>query len=331
LKTKRSTGPQPNPATRARAAVLLAAALLASLPFPSARAVLLARTGDPLANVAARPLADGRWETDPAIPGAGLAAYLGSFTVWPIAPSLALGAKHVGGQPGDQVRLADGTTLASLDFRDDPESDLRLWRVAGSFPHVADLYPDADAKGRLALLLGRGTRRGAPVIERVTNHVALPTEHVTVLIVDGRTRGRAVGRYHSFPRPHLTELRVTNTTWTVTEQVTETVRGWQWGEIDGWLRWGLNRIDNSNLTYHAGFFDADGLEQEAFLSTGDSGGALFLQDTDGAWKLAGIHHQVSQFGRALFGHAFFSTNLAARRAWITAASDQLSHPTPPHP
>jgi hypothetical protein len=48
-------------------------------------------------------------------------------------------------------------------------------------------------------------------------------------------------------------------------------------------------ISDNDFLY--GTFDAAGLDEEATLSSGDSGSACFIQDGD-AWKLAGIHYAV---------------------------------------
>jgi hypothetical protein len=75
-----------------------------------------------------------------------------------------------------------------------------------------------------------------------------------------------------------------------------TLRGWNWGASDGVERWGDNVISDivvaaSDNEYLYGTFDAAGLPDEATLSSGDSGGAAFIQDGD-VWKLAGIHYAV---------------------------------------
>ncbi|HEY3594258.1 MAG TPA: hypothetical protein VGL13_10290 [Polyangiaceae bacterium] len=72
--------------------------------------------------------------------------------------------------------------------------------------------------------------------------------------------------------------------------------GWDWGPGDGVERWGTNIIGaivagGPENEFLYGLFDAGGLFDEATLSSGDSGGAAFLED-DGAWKLAGIHYAV---------------------------------------
>jgi hypothetical protein len=76
------------------------------------------------------------------------------------------------------------------------------------------------------------------------------------------------------------------------------LRGWAWGPGNGSVRWGEN--DVADLVPYNGHdllfatFDQPSLPgdhpNESHLSSGDSGGALFLND--GGWKLAGINYAV---------------------------------------
>ncbi len=79
------------------------------------------------------------------------------------------------------------------------------------------------------------------------------------------------------------------------------LRGWLWGDGDQVLRWGTNTVERIGQP-EANFGElliADfdfGLEispTEGMLSSGDSGGPVFLQDDDGVWKLAGVNYSVS--------------------------------------
>jgi hypothetical protein len=67
--------------------------------------------------------------------------------------------------------------------------------------------------------------------------------------------------------------------------------GWEWGTTDMVQRWGENQVgDAYGYTLYAAF-DQNGKPNEAHLSSGDSGGAVFIND-GGAWKLAGINYSV---------------------------------------
>lgn len=72
--------------------------------------------------------------------------------------------------------------------------------------------------------------------------------------------------------------------------------GWNWGPGDGVQRWGTNVVsDIFVLAPDDEFircdFDANGPAEEGMLSSGDSGGAAFIEG-GGVWKLAGIHYSV---------------------------------------
>ncbi len=74
-------------------------------------------------------------------------------------------------------------------------------------------------------------------------------------------------------------------------------RGWNWGAGDSVQRWGEN-IVSQIVTFSIGpgdglyaIFDQDGLTNECDFSSGDSGGAIFIND-GGVWKVAGINYAV---------------------------------------
>ena len=77
--------------------------------------------------------------------------------------------------------------------------------------------------------------------------------------------------------------------------------GWLWGPQDGVTRWGENSFSdvfryqaNWDLLYAS--FDPGGLTEECTLSSGDSGGAAFIND-GGTWETR--WHQLRR-GRRLF-------------------------------
>ncbi|HAB19851.1 MAG TPA: hypothetical protein PLX89_14935 [Verrucomicrobiota bacterium] len=77
------------------------------------------------------------------------------------------------------------------------------------------------------------------------------------------------------------------------------VQGWRWNVPDNQLRWGTNVIEmvvspsEENPGEHlAAVFSNDAGDDEATVSSGDSGGGVFLRDTDGRWKLAGVMSSV---------------------------------------
>jgi hypothetical protein len=75
------------------------------------------------------------------------------------------------------------------------------------------------------------------------------------------------------------------------------LRGWEWGAPDAVERWGESQVSDTvsfgstlgDLLY--ALFDSNGFPEEAHLSSGDSGGGVFLSD-NGVWKLAGLNYSV---------------------------------------
>ena len=98
-------------------------------------------------------------------------------------------------------------------------------------------------------------------------------------------------------------------------ELSGTAKGWLHTAADGVVRWGTNTVAGAVSTASGQMlslaFDAAGGANEATLSSGDSGGGLFVLD-DGQWKLAGINFGVdglfdlnnvvdsNEFGAALF-------------------------------
>jgi hypothetical protein len=72
-------------------------------------------------------------------------------------------------------------------------------------------------------------------------------------------------------------------------------KGWRAGSADGVARWGENEVSSIETAsvgeVLAVEFNALPGINEAHLSVGDSGGAVFIQD-GGVWKLAGINYAV---------------------------------------
>ena len=214
-----------------RASLLIATSVAAFAP--TARAVLLLGTGDPVANTTAPggDLAESGWQYQ---------GRFGDFLGTAIAPHFFITAKHIG--RAGEVFTFRGINYAVLDCIDDRWSDLTIWRVAGTLPAFAPLYPREDEAGQRLVVIGRGTERGPDVWK------------------DGA------------------------------------LRGWSWGAQTRVERWGENVV--SRIAYGGiekyflyAAFDLTGGPNEAQLSGGDSGGAVFLND-GGVWKLAGINYAV---------------------------------------
>jgi len=118
-----------------------------------------------------------------------------------------------------------------------------------------------------------------------------------------------------------------------------TLRGWNWGSSDGIRRWGEN--DVTGVLFYQGHdllfanFDQPATPNdrpnECHLSTGDSGGAVFLDDA-GQWKLAGINFSVDDLYSAPADNAEFTAAVFDARGYYTKDSNgmfvQITDPNP---
>ena len=82
--------------------------------------------------------------------------------------------------------------------------------------------------------------------------------------------------------------------------------GWQWGAPTAIKRWGENDIAGIAGDFLRATFDRGANSNECHLSSGDSSGGLFIQES-GEWKLAGINYGVDgPFSNAVDGTTFFA-------------------------
>jgi hypothetical protein len=119
-------------------------------------AVLFKSTADPDYNTTAPTggLTDSGWQYQ---------GQWGNFLGTPIAPTFFITAQHIGGTNGQEFVL-NGFTYHAVTNYDDLYSDLRVWKVAETFPAYASLYTNQDEVGKHCIVFGRGTQRGAPII-----------------------------------------------------------------------------------------------------------------------------------------------------------------------
>jgi hypothetical protein len=215
----------------------------------AASAVILHSTGDPARNTTppTGALTNSGWQYQ-----GQWGAYLGT----PISPKHFLAAGHVGGAVGDPF-IFRGVTYITTAMADDPNSDLRIWRICGEFPDFAPVYDGLSELGQTLVVFGRGTQRGGPV---VVSDLFGPT-----------TKGWFWGPADGVQR------------WGA-NVVSAIINGDNIVPLTGTL--GGSVGDMLQAT-----FDANGLAEEAHLSVGDSSGGVFIQD-GGVWKLAGINYGV---------------------------------------
>lgn len=92
----------------------------------------------------------------------------GAFLGTPIAPNYFITAGHVGGGVGQSFTF-NYKPYTTTGMWDDPNSDLRIYKVNGSFPTYAPLYTQPWEIGKQMVVIGRGSQRGGEV--RVSNEL----------------------------------------------------------------------------------------------------------------------------------------------------------------
>ncbi|HTH47865.1 MAG TPA: hypothetical protein VMB21_10170, partial [Candidatus Limnocylindria bacterium] len=215
----------------------------------SAQAVVFYGTGDPTHNTAAPtgPLAGSGWQWQ---------GIWGGLLGTAIAPGFFITAAHVGGGTGQTFYLNEtGRNYVTVASYLSPNSDLRIWQVADTFPSFAPRYTGSAERNQGAVVFGRGAQRGDPVVAGG--------------LFGQETKGWYWGNSEAVTRWG------TNTVATITDESGTTMNGAiaQPGDL---LRF---------------TFDASAGMDEVILSVGDSGGGVFMRD-GGVWKLIGLNHAV---------------------------------------
>src|SRR5439155_26350655 len=95
--------------------------------------------------------------------------WAGGFVGTPIAPHYFLSASHLGGNVGAAIYFhgQNYTTTAAFD---DPNTDLKIYKVNGTFPTYAPIYSLSNETGKRAMVFGRGTGRGTAVTVNGATH-----------------------------------------------------------------------------------------------------------------------------------------------------------------
>jgi hypothetical protein len=202
-------------------------------------------------------------------------AQFAGFLGTPISSKYFITAQHIGGVVGQDVAY-QGVQYFTDQAVDVPGTDLRLWRISGTFPSWAPMWTPSDGTevGKKLTVFGRGTQRGAPII---APSVGLPDNS-----------DQPAGSGGSFPGGIANSEVV---------PAGYEIRGWKWGVDDRVQSWGENVVKlNTNIsglgTLLYFTFDSSGGPNEAALSAGDSGGGVFVRNAGGQYKLAGINFGV---------------------------------------
>jgi MYXO-CTERM domain-containing protein len=180
----------------------------------------------------------------------------GAFTATAIAPNYVITAAHTGLAPGGTYFAAGGTQHTVVNRWVDTGSDLMIFSLAtpvSSWAPLWDPATDGAESGRNMFVTGRGTQRGDAVF--------------------GPSSTTTGGRKAS-------ELK-----------------GWLWGASDGVQTWGTNVVTGIANTATLGQFvlfdfNRSAGDNEGTVSSGDSGGGVFVQNASGQWKLAAVNYGV---------------------------------------
>src|SRR5256885_10007799 len=84
----------------------------------------------------------------------------GAFAGTPIAKNYFLTAAHIGGGVNQSISFAGKNYTATAQY-DDPSTDLRIYKINGTFPTWAPIYTGTTEVGKRGMVFGRGTARGA--------------------------------------------------------------------------------------------------------------------------------------------------------------------------
>jgi len=105
------------------------------------------------------------------------------------------------------------------------------------------------------------------------------------------------------------------------------LRGWRWNLSDAQLRWGTNLIEGIETgssanpgEYLVAWFTDDAGDDEATVSVGDSGGGVFLQESPGVWKLAGVVSAVQASFKSAPDASPFNAAVFDRRPFLEEES-----------
>ncbi|HWB55232.1 MAG TPA: hypothetical protein VG722_13605, partial [Tepidisphaeraceae bacterium] len=207
-------------------------------------------------------MTDGGWSYEVTNWGGG-----GAFTGTAISPQWFLTVSHVGSSSSVSYNGTDYGVVANSGVVINPDSSgggIELWRVNGTFPSYAQVWNgvvDGSDNNVDAVVIGRGTSKGSEVYAQNNSN-------------DPYQNGQ--------------------------------LAGWQSGSSDKVLRWGQNQVFTgtvNGIPFLEYTFDAPGQGDnfssggnggnEGALSSGDSGGGMFIYSTaTHQWKLAGVNEAI---------------------------------------
>ena len=181
---------------------------------------------------------------------------LNGFYVTPVSARHVLAAKHIGGMVGDTVSFGPGPnqgSYATVGFVDDPESDLRLWEIAGTLSAWVEIYTGSDERDATVTVFGLGGPPG--VIVDVPTGIGPPPASLK-------------GWEWSSP---------------------DGLGSWGRNVVD---RTGFTSFSGLAIVIDFERPVFGGIAEECHVTGGDSSGPWFLQE-NGSWFLAGLNSLVS--------------------------------------
>ena len=292
----------------------------------SALAVITFGSGDPSNNTSPPLVARGIWYTT---------LLFGNYTGVPIGPRHFMGAAHTEeGFDSAHFVVRDNTGQAKSrptlgekfkhnnvcytivnEYINPNGQDLIIYEVDQDFHNWVGINNDTNETGMKFIDFGRGLQRGdelwgAGLMNcRVTNVIDLREITRTNKSV---SLGQLKNALQEFPSN--SHLKGNTLTYFQDELIiTNVLKGWSFGQMDGILRWGRNEVEGVlTLGPHeflTATFDDNGDPDECFLAFGDSGGPCF-SIIDGKWKLIGFNYGIdgcpalSRDGEGFYGAVF---------------------------
>ena len=135
-----------------RVTTFACAALILACTQPATAVIILGPAGRDT-NPPTGELADSGWD---------LQGNWNGFLGTPISPNHFITVDHVGGSVGETFTF-QGENYTTVGTSTNPDSDMRIWEVDGTFPEFAPLYTDSDEVGQDVVVFGRGRDRGPAV------------------------------------------------------------------------------------------------------------------------------------------------------------------------
>ncbi|MGD1019922.1 MAG: hypothetical protein ABSA12_11465 [Verrucomicrobiia bacterium] len=272
------------------------------------RAVLFQSTGDPAYNTNAPTgaLAESGWQYE-GFWSTSLEVFTNHYPVgnWlgtPIAPQFFISAAHIYGSTND-VFVFRGVTYHPVAQYTTLDSDLAIWQVAETFPYYAPLYTSSGETNSPAMVFGRGTDRGVPVV------------------VEGLTNGWTWGVTNWVERwGQSTVSSVTNFGLGIGDVLQCTFDGdtgsntcdISYGDSGGGVFIENDGVwELAGINYSAdGPFNVDATSSNSFNASMIDAGGLYQEVTPGDWELQPATNA------APIPSAFYSTRISANLDWI---------------